>query len=61
MQTDEVTGFRAEDVAFDEKKKCFLADLAVPGAAVISVCPVTAILDSGSGISTKSESVATKL
>ena len=61
LQADEVTGFRAEGVAIDEKEKCCLANLSVPGAAVKSVCPVTAILDSGSGISTMSESVAAKL
>ena len=38
-----------------------LADLYIPGAAAKSVCAVTAILDSGSGISTMSESVAAKL
>ena len=38
-----------------------LADLSVPGAAVKSVCPMTAILDSGSGISTMPKSVAAKL
>ena len=61
LQTDEVTGFRAEGVAVDEEEKCCLADLSVPGAAVESVCPVTAILDLGSCISTMSESVAVKL
>ena len=61
LQTNEVTGFRAEGVAVDEKEKCCLADLSVSGAAVKSVCPVTAVLDSGSGISTMSESVAAKL
>ena len=61
LQTDEVTRFRAEGVADDEKGKCCLADLPVPGAAVKSVCPVTAILDSESGISVMSESVAAKL
>ena len=45
-------------MAFDEKEKCCLIDLYVPGAAVKSVCPVTVILDSGSDISTMSESVA---
>ena len=48
-------------MAVDEKEECCLADLSVPGAAVKSVCPVTAILDSVSGISTMSESVAAKL
>ena len=48
-------------MAVDEKEKCCLADSFIPGAAVKSVCPVTAILDSGSGISTMSESVAAKL
>ena len=38
-----------------------MADLSVPGAAAKSVCPGTTILDSGSGISTISESVAPKL
>ena len=61
LQTDEVTGFQAEGVAVDEKKKCYLADLTVPEAAVKSMCPVTAVLDSGSGISTMSESMAAKL
>ena len=61
LQTKEVTGFRAERVAVDEKEKLCLADLSVPGAAVKSVCPVAAILDSGSDISTMSESVAAKL
>ena len=54
-------GCRIEGVAVDEKEKCCLADLSVPGAAVKLVCPVTAILDSASGISTMSESVAAKL
>ena len=48
-------------MAVDEKTKCCLADLSVPGAIVKSVCPVTAILNSGSGISTMSECVAAKL
>ena len=48
-------------MAVDGKDKCCLADLSAPGAAVKSVCPVTAILDSGSGISTMSGSVAAKL
>ena len=59
LQTNEVTGFRPEGVAVDRKEKCCLADLSIPGAAVESVCPVLAILDSGSGISTMS--VAAKL
>ena len=44
-----------------EKMKCCLADLSVPEATIKSVCPVTTILDSGSGISTVSEGVAVKL
>ena len=48
-------------MAVNKKEKCCLKDLSVPGAAVESVCPVTANLDSGSGISIMSESVATKL
>ena len=60
VQTDEVTGFRAEGVAVDEKEKCCLAELSVPGAAVKSVWPVTAILNSGSSFSNMSESVAAK-
>ena len=43
------------------KEKGCLTDLSVSGAALKSVCPVTAILDSGSGISTMSEAVAAKL
>ena len=61
LQTKEAIGFRAEGVAVDEKETCCLADLSVLGAAVKSVCPVAATLDSGSGISTMSESVAAKL
>ena len=61
LQTDEVTGFRAEGVAVDEKEKCCLTELSVPGATVKSVRRVTAILYSGSGISTMSKSVAAKL
>ena len=61
LQTNDVTGFRAEGVAVDEKEKCCLADLSVSGAAVKSVSPVTAVLDSGTGISTMSESVAAKM
>ena len=38
-----------------------MADLSVPGAAVKSVCPMTAILDLGSGTSTVSKSIAAKL
>ena len=37
-------------MAVDEKEKCCLTNLSVDGAAVKSVCPVTATLDSGSGI-----------
>ena len=48
-------------MAVDEKEKCCLANLSVPGAAVESVCPVTAILNSGYGISTMLESVTAKL
>ena len=61
LQIDEVTRFRAEGEVVDEKDKCCLSDLSVPGAAVKAVCPVTAISYSGSGISTMSESVAAKL
>ena len=61
LQTNDVSGFRAEGVADEENKRCCLADSSVRGAAVDSVCPVTAILDLGSGISTISESVAAKL
>ena len=49
LQTDEVTGFRAEGVASDEKEKCCLADLSIPGSSVKSVGPGTAILNSMSG------------
>ena len=38
--------FGLEGVAVDEKEEFCLADLSVPEAAVKSVCPVTAILDS---------------
>ena len=48
LQTDEVTGFRAEGVAVDEKGMCYLAGLSVPGAAFKSVCPAAVILESGS-------------
>ena len=34
-------------MAVDEKEKCCLADLSVPGAAIKSMCPVTALLESG--------------
>ena len=61
LQTNEVTGFGAEGVTVDVKKKCCSADLFVVRAAVKSVCPVTAILDSGFDISNMSESVAAKL
>ena len=45
-------------MAIDEKEECCLNDLSVPGAAVKSMYQVTAIWDSGPGISTMSESVA---
>ena len=48
-------------MAVDEKEKCCLAILSMSGAAVKSMCRVTTILDSGSGISTMSESVPAKL
>ena len=48
-------------MSVDEKERCCLADLSFPRAAVESVCPVSAILDSRSGILTMSESVAAKL
>ena len=48
-------------MAVDDKNKYYFADLSVPGAAVESVCLVTMILDSGSGISTMSKSLAEKL
>ena len=51
LQTGEVIGFWAEGVAVNEKEKYCFADLSIPGAAVKLVYPVTAILDSGSGIS----------
>ena len=60
LQTDGVTGFPGEGVAADKKEKCFLTNLSVPGAAVKLVCPVTVILDPEPGISTISESVASK-
>ena len=44
-----------------EKEKCYLADLSIPDAAVKLVCPVTTILDSGSGISTMLEKLVAKL
>ena len=61
LPTDEVTGFWAEGVAVDEKENCCLVNLSVPRVAVKLVCSMTAILDSGSGISTMPESVAAKL
>ena len=61
LQIDEVTRFWAEGEVVDEKEKCCLSDLSVPGAAVKAVCPVTAILYSESGISTTSESVDARL
>ena len=61
LQTNEATVFRAEGVTIDEKGKWCLADLSVSGAAIESVCPVTAIFYLGSGILTVSESVAAKL
>ena len=61
LQTGEVTGFWAEGVAVDEKEKCCLVDVSILGAALESVCPVTTILVSVSGISTMSESGAAKL
>ena len=48
-------------MAVDKKEKCCSADMSVPGAAFKSACLVTAMLDSGSGISTMSESLAAKL
>ena len=61
LKTNEVTRFRAEAVLVGEKEKCCLAGLSVPGAAANQVCLVTTMLDSGSGISTMSESVVVKL
>ena len=61
LQTNEDTGFRAEGVAVDEKYESCLVDLSLPGADVESVSPMTAMLNSRSGISTMSESVAAKL
>ena len=61
LQTDEVTRFWAERLAIDEKENYCLADLSVSRATVKLACPVTAIFDSVSGISTMSESVAAKL
>ena len=58
LQTDEVTGFRAEGLDVGEKDNGCLADSSVSAATVESLCPMTAILDSGSGMSTMSETVA---
>ena len=55
LQTNDITRFRAEGMAVDEKQKCCLADSPVPRHAVESVFPMKSILDSGSGISTMSE------
>ena len=61
LQTDEVTGFWPKDVTVEQKDKYCLADLSVPGVLDKSVCPVTAILNSGCGILTMPKSVSAKL
>ena len=52
---------KAPDPAWRALHQCCLADLSALGAAVESVCPVTAIPDSGSNTSTMSENVVAKL
>ena len=47
-------------MAIDEEE-CYSADFSILGTVVKSVCPVTTMLNSGSGITTMSESMAAKL
>ena len=56
-----MSGFSAEGVAIDEREKWCQASLLVLGAAVLPAVVAAAILDSGSGITTMSAGIATKL
>ena len=56
-----MSGFSAEGVAVDERKKWCQVSLSVPGAAVMATVDAVAILASGSGITTMSTGMANKL
>lgn len=45
----------------DSKQRCCLADSSAPGSAANNVCPATAVLDSGAGITIMSGKVEAKL
>lgn len=54
IQTDVQSGFTKEGIAADDCNKWCLGDLFVVGAQRMAVCYVTAILDTGSGLTTAS-------
>ena len=56
-----MSGFSAEGVAVDERRKWCHVSLSVPGAADMTAVDAVAILDSGSGITTMSAGIANKL
>ena len=56
-----MSGFSAEGVAVDERERWCQVSLSVPGAADMTAVNAVAILDSGSGITTMSAGITTKL
>ena len=58
---ERVPRLEAEGLDVSMRDKWCLADLSVPGEVIQTVCPVKAILDTGSGVTTVSEEVIEKL
>ena len=56
-----MSGFSAEGIAVDDEEKWCRVSLSVPGAKNMTAVDAVAILDSGSGITTMSAAIATKL
>ncbi|CAM9167047.1 unnamed protein product [Sphacelaria rigidula] len=61
LKPGEVSGFQSEGIRVEKEERWCLADLSVLRAGAQTVCPVEAILNSGSGIMTMSVGVAAKL
>lgn len=61
MSADERSGSGVKGVAMNEQERWYLADSSVSGAQVMTVCPVTAILDSGTDLTTILADVAMEL
>lgn len=61
METGVQFGFSKEETAADDYEKWCLTDLSVSGTQIITACPVTAIVDTGSCLTAISRRVAETL